>query len=177
MRKNQGGFTLIEILMVVMLVAIMAVVAIPQYLDFQSRARDEATKGVLGAIRTGIQNMKAQRIVKCGADAATFPTFATVSNNYLSTANDATCDAADMATLGAGDQLVITGSGEAADIPANPWGGSNVVATCTGCTTAIPRTDCNNDATYSGGWCYDSATGTFYADSNSSPSTITEKDF
>lgn len=166
MRKNQGGFTLIEILMVVMLVAIMAVVAIPQYLDFQQKAKDEATRGVLGAFRTGIQNMKALRIVKCGAPASQYPALATIANNYLSVANDTAgeCDAGEIAALNAGDVMVVSGSGNLNDIPDNPAGTASTVTECAAACTATPgsRTACTGGPT--GGWCYDTESGNFWSD-------------
>jgi type IV pilus assembly protein PilA len=50
---DSKGFTLIELMIVVAIVAILAAVAIPNYLKFQMRARTSEAKGNLGAIRTG----------------------------------------------------------------------------------------------------------------------------
>jgi type IV pilus assembly protein PilA len=50
---DSKGFTLIELMIVVAIVAILAAVAIPNYLKFQMRAKTSEAKSNLGAIRTG----------------------------------------------------------------------------------------------------------------------------
>ncbi len=54
MLKNQKGFTLIELIMVIVLLGILAIVAIPKYYDLQTDAKTAAEKGVVGAVRSGI---------------------------------------------------------------------------------------------------------------------------
>lgn len=54
MMKHQKGFTLIELIMVIVLLGLLAVVAIPKYYDLQNDAKNAAEKGVVGAVRSGI---------------------------------------------------------------------------------------------------------------------------
>ena len=46
---NEKGFTLIEIVMVIVLLGILAAVAIPRFLDMQEEAGEAAATGVAGA--------------------------------------------------------------------------------------------------------------------------------
>lgn len=47
--RCRGGFTLIELIMVIVILAVLSVVAIPRYVDLQSEAKRAAADGTLAA--------------------------------------------------------------------------------------------------------------------------------
>lgn len=60
MNRNKKGFTLIELIMIIVILGILAAVAVPQYFDLTSDAEDAAELGVVGGVRAGIQTYFAQ---------------------------------------------------------------------------------------------------------------------
>ena len=48
--SDQRGFTLIEIIMVIVLLGIIAAIAIPKYIDLREEAADATASGIVGAI-------------------------------------------------------------------------------------------------------------------------------
>ena len=50
---SHRGFTLIELIAVIVVLAILAGVALPKYFDYATQAKVSATKGTLGGMRAG----------------------------------------------------------------------------------------------------------------------------
>jgi type IV pilus assembly protein PilA len=52
MFKNNKGFTLIELMIVVAIIGVLAAIAIPNFLNYQCKAKQSEAKSGLGTIRT-----------------------------------------------------------------------------------------------------------------------------
>ena len=61
------GFTLIELVMVIVILGILASVALPKFFDLQSQARISAEKGVVGGVRAGIATYYSNQCTNGGA--------------------------------------------------------------------------------------------------------------
>ena len=70
------GFTLIELIAVVVILAILAGVALPTYFNYQADAREAATKGTLGGTRAGVANFYANGAI---SGTAVYPTLLQLS--------------------------------------------------------------------------------------------------
>jgi len=66
MLRNQKGFTLIELIIIIVILAILMAVAIPTYIDLKTEAANGAAKGVFGALSGANAILYAERIVKGG---------------------------------------------------------------------------------------------------------------
>ncbi len=91
LRTNRKGFTLIELVTVIVILGILSAVALPVYLDYRQDAKVAACKGVLGAVRAAIANYYAKSATDSGGGVLKYPALAdltTVGNVMLDTMND-----------------------------------------------------------------------------------------
>ena len=144
--SNRSGLSLIELAIVLVILAILASVAIPVLQNIDASARNSATKGALGAIRTAI----AAYYVSEAANnrPATRPTVGQVR---------------DMLDDVTGPKVMQTG-----ELPNNPWALVDTVkrANADNVTDAtglpiVKGDSCNANGL--NGWCYTPNNGQFWA--------------
>ena len=64
MIKKQNGFTLLELITIIMITGILVVVAIPRYVDLRRNATDGVARWVLGALRSQNALIYSQRVIR-----------------------------------------------------------------------------------------------------------------
>ena len=66
MLRNQKGFTLIELIIIIVILGILMAVAIPTYIDLKTDAANGTAKGLLGALSSANSLIFAERLVRGG---------------------------------------------------------------------------------------------------------------
>lgn len=153
MKKQQSGFTLIELIMVIVILGILAAFALPRFADFSNQARAATVDGVAGSLRSASAIAHAAQLAAgdSGADPVSlegqsitmiggYPTAnaaGIVAAAQVDGINPTVGGAAAGATItftpdggGATCQVTYTAADPAAAAPANA---SQIVATTTGC--------------------------------------------
>ena len=75
--NNNKGFTLIELIMVIVIMGILAAVAVPKFFDLTSQAHVKNKAAVIGNIKAGLNLYAANSLVTTGSRA--FPANGTAS--------------------------------------------------------------------------------------------------
>ncbi|MBL74219.1 type II secretion system protein [Idiomarina baltica] len=92
--RNQKGFTLIELIIVIVVLGILAVTAAPQFFNFSGDARESAVKGLKGNIQGAYQTVYAKAAVD--GDFSTAIGDVTIANGYPTATADGIVKAASL---------------------------------------------------------------------------------
>ena len=104
-RQVRNAFTLIELIVIIVVLAILSGVAIPKYIDYTARAKESAARATIGAARSAIANFYANSAL---TGTAAWPTLT---------------------------QMQTAGTVMQEALPANPYNNSNTISAATWATT------------------------------------------
>lgn len=65
-QSGHGGFTLVELVIIIVILGILAAISIPKYQNISSEAKEASCRGALGGLRSGITIYYANQAVTTG---------------------------------------------------------------------------------------------------------------
>lgn len=82
---NQKGFTLIEIIAVLIILGVIAAVAVPKFVDMQAEARQYAVEGALAALQSTVTMDYAKQLLTTPSTTTYTPTSPVVVGDFTGT--------------------------------------------------------------------------------------------
>jgi prepilin-type N-terminal cleavage/methylation domain-containing protein len=166
-KRAQAGFTLVELLIVVIIIAVLAAIIVPQFSSATVDAKEAALDANLARVRSAIELYHAQHNGAYPGSAAT--TGATCASGSAGTgaahSSQALIDAMVMysdvtgKTCSVGDATFKYGPYFRKGFPSDPFTGSSAIAVT---STGVPIAP----AAATGGWAYDDKSGQLVMNSN-----------
>lgn len=141
-RDRRSAFTLIEVLIVVIIMAVLAATIIPQFSSSTADAKMSSLKFNLHTIRSQIEMYKVHHN-------STLPALTSFADQMTKATN--------ISGSTSGDNLIY-GPYFQGEVPTNPFNDSNALAT----TTATNETEAKAAVSGTAGWLYNATTGGFY---------------
>ena len=68
--KRDQGFTLIELVMVIVILGVLAATAVPKYVSIKTEASDASAKGITSALRGAVSVLYSENLIKGNNGAA-----------------------------------------------------------------------------------------------------------
>mgnify|MGYP001263795775 FL=1 len=107
--KNQNGFTLIELIMVMIILGILSAVAIPRYLETIQKAEEAAEDAVISNIGVALENYGVHKLIDSGRAIWPDNPFDALKDKPQTYTDDGTnADTDNEWTFGDGDPAYIT---------------------------------------------------------------------